>query len=59
MPTERAQILSKTGTRHFENSPPNSPPFERKFWGFPVQKNFLKKGNFFQITGVPLFSSKY
>ena len=60
-PTERAQVLLKSGTKYCQNSP----PFERSAWSyvtitgnferfpyFNFEKHFLKSENFFQKTGV-------
>ena len=62
MPTERAKVLLKNGTRDFQNSP----PFDRsacfyvtitenfkRFQYFNFETDFLLNGNLFQKTGVP------
>ena len=64
-PTERAQVLPKTGTRDFQSSPPLersacfyviiSESFKR-FQYFNFETNFLENENLFQKTGVPFFS---
>ena len=61
-PTERAQVLLKTSTRDFQNSP----PFERstcfyrtisesfkRFQYFNFETHFLENKSLFQKTGVP------
>ena len=68
MPTERAKVLLKNGTRDFQNSP----PFDRSacfyvtitgnFEGFQYsnfQTNFLENENLYQKTGVSFSSCKY
>ena len=65
MPTERAKVLLKNGTRDFQNSP----PFDRsacfyvtitenfkRFQYFNFETDFLENENLFQKTGVPFFS---
>ena len=64
-PTERAYVLLKNSTRHFQNSPSLdrsasfyvtiSENFEH-FQYFNYETDFLESKNFFQKTGVPFFS---
>ena len=65
IPTERAEVLPKNGTRDFLNCP----PFERstcfyatisesfkRFQHFNFETNFLENENLFQKTGALFFS---
>ena len=59
MPTERAKVLLKNGTRDFQNSPPweRSACFyvtnSESFRYFNFETDFLENENFFQETGLP------
>ena len=65
IPTERAWVFLKNGTRDFQINPPfersacfyvtSSENFEH-FQCFNFETDFLENENFFQKTGVPIFS---